>query len=149
VVQQPPQAASTHRPTHIRPVSHHSHGHPYTFQSRPCHSIRYSSNRHGTNFPRLSSAPPRTWPYISQHPLANTYAQGAKSIVVLAYQLSTSHVASLRKWASLKAYAILNCLEILFWFVVIILGLMGVTRFCMGTSCWLGWAVIVVALKIM
>ncbi|KFY32556.1 hypothetical protein V493_00079 [Pseudogymnoascus sp. VKM F-4281 (FW-2241)] len=70
---------------------------------------------------------------------------GVKTIVVLIYQLLTSHVQRFHRWASVKAYAILNTLEILFWFVVLILTLMGVSRLCSGVSCGLSWVCILIA----
>jgi hypothetical protein len=71
-----------------------------------------------------------------------------KTVVILLYQLLTSHVSRLKKWKSLKAYAILNTLEILFWFVVVIVMLMGSTKSCVGTSCALGWIIILVAVTL-
>lgn len=73
--------------------------------------------------------------YPTTHPLTRFYLQGIKSLVVLSYQIVTTHIDRFKKWRSLKAYAILNCLEIMFWFVVVILSFMGVTSTCVGTSC--------------
>ncbi|KAH8176533.1 hypothetical protein LIA77_04951 [Sarocladium implicatum] len=71
---------------------------------------------------------------------------GAKSLVVLTYELLTTHVNGLTKWASTKAYLILNCLEVPFWFVVVILTFMGVSRQCQGVSCGLSIVVAFVAM---
>ncbi|KAK7424654.1 hypothetical protein QQZ08_008537 [Neonectria magnoliae] len=40
---------------------------------------------------------------------------GAKSLVIFFHQLLTEHVDRLRKWGSLKTYAILSSLEVVFW----------------------------------
>ncbi|KAF7544308.1 hypothetical protein G7Z17_g10058 [Cylindrodendrum hubeiense] len=67
-----------------------------------------------------------------------------KTIVILTYQLVTEHSSRFKKWGSLKAYAILNTMEILFWFVVIILAFMGISTFCQGANCALIWLVALV-----
>ncbi|KAH7165657.1 hypothetical protein EDB81DRAFT_260860 [Dactylonectria macrodidyma] len=68
-----------------------------------------------------------------------------KTIVILTYQLVTEHASRFKKWASLKAFAILNTLEILFWFVVVIITFMGISTFCQGTNCAMSWLVALVA----
>ncbi|KAI8662259.1 hypothetical protein NCS56_01029500 [Fusarium sp. Ph1] len=73
--------------------------------------------------------------------IAFTGARAVKSIVFLIYQLLTDKVDRFRKWRSLKAYAILNTMEIVFWFVVIIITFMGISRFCQGASCAFAWFV--------
>ncbi|KAK7394010.1 hypothetical protein QQX98_013207 [Neonectria punicea] len=70
---------------------------------------------------------------------------GAKSLVIIFYQLLTEHVDRLRKWGSLKAYAILNSLEVVFWGAVAFMSLTTNTKTCIGTSCALGWVVFVLA----
>lgn len=70
---------------------------------------------------------------------------GVKSLIVLAYQLTTTHIYKFKRWASQKAYVVLNCLEIPFWLVVIIITFMGISRFCQGTSCALSWIVVLIA----
>jgi hypothetical protein len=59
---------------------------------------------------------------ISSTPLLKTHPakQGIKSLIVIAYQLLTEHTLRFRKWASTKANAILNCLEVVFWLTVLI-----------------------------
>ncbi|KAM0323123.1 hypothetical protein ACHAQA_008973 [Verticillium albo-atrum] len=81
---------------------------------------------------------------------SNTIAlgMGAKSLIILFYQLGTEHVARLRKWASLKAFAILNCLEIVFWGAVIFLVMQGNLQVCVGTGCILSWIVFGLAIVI-
>ncbi|KFY21258.1 hypothetical protein V491_03044 [Pseudogymnoascus sp. VKM F-3775] len=71
---------------------------------------------------------------------------GVKTIVVLLYQILSSHVERFRKWASLKAYAILNFMEILFWFVVVIVTFIGVSQFCSGVNCGLTWISVLIAI---
>jgi hypothetical protein len=55
--------------------------------------------------------------------------QGIKSLIVIAYQLLTEHTLRFRKWASTKANAILNCLEVVFWLAVLV-----VTRGTVGSA---------------
>lgn len=66
-------------------------------------------------------------------------------MIVIAYQYLTEHVSRFHKWASLKAYAILNTLEIIFWFMVIVLTFWGISMVCIGVSCALGWLVALMA----
>lgn len=72
-------------------------------------------------------------------------AQGIKTLVVITYQLVTTHVQKFKKWASPKAYFVLNFMEILFWFVVIIVTFMGISNYCRGASCGLSWIVVLIA----
>lgn len=69
-----------------------------------------------------------------------------KTIFVLLYQVLSSHVERFRKWANLRAYAILNFMEILFWFVVVIITFMGISKFCSGVSCGLTWVSVLIAI---
>ena len=39
---------------------------------------------------------------------------------MITYQLLTEHIRRYRKWASTKANAILNCMEVVFWLAVLI-----------------------------
>lgn len=71
--------------------------------------------------------------------------QGAKSLVFLLYQLLSTHVTYFRRWASLKAYFIINALEIVFWSAVVFLVMQANLKLCVGTSCALGWVVVVLA----
>ncbi|KAF2680511.1 hypothetical protein K458DRAFT_434343 [Lentithecium fluviatile CBS 122367] len=74
-------------------------------------------------------------------------AMGAKSIIIVAYQLLSAHTHRFARWYSLKANMILNGLEIVFWGAVAFLTMQGMTgkNKCKGTSCTLGWIVIVLA----
>ncbi|KXJ97587.1 hypothetical protein Micbo1qcDRAFT_200256 [Microdochium bolleyi] len=71
---------------------------------------------------------------------------GVKSIVFFAYQLSTTHVERLRRWKSLRAYEIIDYSEIVFWFVVVVLGFMAASTRCFGEACALGIVVALIAL---
>lgn len=78
---------------------------------------------------------------------ANTIAlgMGAKSLMIIGYQLLTEHVRRLKRWHSYKANAILNCLEIVFWAAVAFLVIQANTKICVGVWCTLSWIVVVVA----
>ncbi|KAM0418626.1 hypothetical protein ACHAPT_012429 [Fusarium lateritium] len=71
---------------------------------------------------------------------------GAKSIIIILYQLLTEHFDRLRRWGSLKAYWILDAMEIVFWAAVAFMMLQGNRRICIGTSCALGWVVFVLSI---
>ncbi|KAF7541455.1 hypothetical protein G7054_g528 [Neopestalotiopsis clavispora] len=74
---------------------------------------------------------------------------GIKTLVVITYQLVTTHVQRYKRWSSLKAYSILNFMEILFWFVVVIVTFMGISTFCQGASCGLSWITVLLAVVLM
>lgn len=87
----------------------------------------------------------KTTPTI-KHSFSNLKsAQGIKTLVVITYQLVTTHAQKFEKWASPKAYFVLNFMEILFWFVVIIVTFMGIANYCRGASCGLSWIVVLIA----
>lgn len=65
--------------------------------------------------------------------------------MVLTYQLTTTHFVKLRRWQSLKAYQILNTMEILFWFVVVIITFMGISQYCQNSYCGLSWLIVLIA----
>ncbi|CAG7563257.1 unnamed protein product [Fusarium equiseti] len=50
-----------------------------------------------------------------------------------------------RRWRSLKAYFILNAIEVVFWAAVAFMMIRGNSSVCIGTSCALGWVVFVLA----
>ncbi|KAM5344763.1 hypothetical protein ACJ41O_010625 [Fusarium nematophilum] len=64
-----------------------------------------------------------------------------KTIIVLLYQIVTEKADRFKKWGSFKAYAILNTLEIVFWFAVVIVTFMGISAFCQGANCAFAWFV--------
>ncbi|KAK7742418.1 hypothetical protein SLS62_010726 [Diatrype stigma] len=67
--------------------------------------------------------------------LTMALGMGAKSLVILAYQLVTEHSARFAKWGSLKANAILNSMEIVFWSAVFYLTIASNQRYCVGAPC--------------
>ncbi|SPO07786.1 uncharacterized protein DNG_10481 [Cephalotrichum gorgonifer] len=71
---------------------------------------------------------------------------GAKSLVIILYQLLAQHYEPFRRWHSLKAYMILNIMEIVFWAAVAFMSLQANTKICIGTSCALGWVIFVVSI---
>lgn len=74
------------------------------------------------------------------------FLQGLKSLVFIAYQLLTDHVRALKRWKSLKAYAIINGAEIVFWVAVVYLvAAANIKTTCTGTVCTLGWIEVVLA----
>ncbi|PPJ51939.1 hypothetical protein CBER1_09682 [Cercospora berteroae] len=78
---------------------------------------------------------------------ANTIAlgMGAKSFILIGYELLSEHTRFLRKWKSLKAYAIINFLEIIFWAAVMGLIFQANLKSCKGVGCYLSWGVMGVA----
>ncbi|KZL79497.1 cytochrome p450 protein [Colletotrichum incanum] len=72
--------------------------------------------------------------------------QGLKSLIIIGYQLLTTHKERFKKWASLKANAILNTLEIVFWFVAFGLLCSANGTFCTGASCALSWVVTLIVM---
>ena len=72
--------------------------------------------------------------------------QGAKSLLFIAYQLVTEHVQRFRRYRSLKAYWILNSLEIVFWAAVCFLVIQANVARCEGVGCTLSWVVVAIAI---
>ena len=70
--------------------------------------------------------------------------QSAKSLVILSYEVLSTHVSGLKKFASLKAFMILNIVEHIFWGAAVGLTVMGlIQRSCQkGIGCWLTYGVI-------
>ena len=75
-----------------------------------------------------------------------TKSQGAKSLIFIAYQISTEHVQALHRWQSFKAYWILNALETVFWGAVVFLVMQANLARCVGVGCKLSWAVMAVGI---
>lgn len=69
--------------------------------------------------------------------------------MVLLYEVLTERVPKFRRWGSLKAYSILNCIEFVFWMAATIITGMGLSRRCSGTSCVLGVIIILVTITLM
>ncbi|KAJ4022724.1 hypothetical protein NW752_000067 [Fusarium irregulare] len=70
---------------------------------------------------------------------------GAKSLIIISYEILSEHVSRFRRWRSPKAYFILNAMEVVFWAAVAFMMIRGNTSVCIGTSCALGWVVFVLA----
>lgn len=54
--------------------------------------------------------------------------QGFKSLAFIAYELLTKYTQRFAKWASLKANAILNGMEPVFWLAIIVVTGMAASR---------------------
>ncbi|CCF45850.1 hypothetical protein CH063_14794 [Colletotrichum higginsianum] len=74
------------------------------------------------------------------------HSGGLKSLIIIGYQLLTTHKQRFKKWASLKANAILNTIEIVFWFVAFGLLCSANGTFCTGASCALSWVVTLIVM---
>ncbi|KAL5328690.1 hypothetical protein ACEPPN_002192 [Leptodophora sp. 'Broadleaf-Isolate-01'] len=74
------------------------------------------------------------------------FAVSLKSALVITYQLLSEHNYKFQKWASLKANALLNCLEFVFWFAGFIMMCMGNRAGCIGGSCALSPVLAVLSL---
>ncbi|KAI5363745.1 hypothetical protein Slin14017_G057090 [Septoria linicola] len=79
---------------------------------------------------------------------ANTIAlgMGAKSLILIGYELLSEHVRKFHKWRSYKAYTIINLLEIVFWGAVIFLLIQANIKICNGIGCTLSWIVMGIAI---
>jgi hypothetical protein len=51
--------------------------------------------------------------------------QCLKAAIFLAYQVLTAHVERCKRWASAKAYMILNVIDTVFWFALFIITILG------------------------
>ncbi|KAG7410989.1 hypothetical protein ACKAV7_009770 [Fusarium commune] len=71
-----------------------------------------------------------------------------KTYAFLAYEYVTQTVAKFKRFGSLKANAILNTMDIVFWAVVIGLAFNMATQVCIGANCAIGILVGLVALVV-
>ncbi|KAI1026553.1 hypothetical protein LB503_013373 [Fusarium chuoi] len=71
-----------------------------------------------------------------------------KTCAFLAYEYLTQKVDRLKRFGSLKANAILNTMDIVFWAVVMGLAFSMATRVCIGANCAIGILVGLVALVV-
>ncbi|KPM42448.1 hypothetical protein AK830_g4104 [Neonectria ditissima] len=78
-------------------------------------------------------------------PLTAEPTKGAKSLLILSYQVLTEHVRRLRRFQSFKANLILNCLEIVFWAAVAYMTIQSNSARCDGITCTLSWVVVSLA----
>lgn len=72
-------------------------------------------------------------------------------MIIIVYQLLTERKQRFRKWYSLKAFAILNSIEVVFWLTVFIVSAMTSKRACgvNAAACALGVIVIFLAIGLM
>ncbi|KAF7523260.1 hypothetical protein G7054_g11834 [Neopestalotiopsis clavispora] len=73
-------------------------------------------------------------------------SMGAKSLGFLAYELLSEYWGPCKRWASLKANTILNCLEILFWAAIAFLAIQTNIQSCVGVSCTINWVIVTFAI---
>lgn len=74
--------------------------------------------------------------------------QSVKSLVVLAYEICTERIPKFRRFGSLKAYSILNCIEVVFWIVAVAMTGMGLGR-STGTTKALGAIILILGLALL
>lgn len=86
------------------------------------------------NVPRTRNS---TWPL----------GVSAKSLVIMAYEELTINVSGLRRFGSIKAYMVLNIIEVVFWIAVPVLTIMGLVQNpkCHALGCTLSYIVIALA----
>ncbi|KAL4869872.1 hypothetical protein BDV12DRAFT_195880 [Aspergillus spectabilis] len=72
-------------------------------------------------------------------------AMGAKSLLIILYQLLCEHIRRFQRWGSPRAYLILNTLEIILWAAVVFIVLAANVEVCEGMDCALGWVVVSLA----
>ena len=119
----PHRANHPHRPRH-RPL-HRPRDNPEPARDK----IQHRRYHHGTStFLLPGNTTLNACGTLHLEPRDLTSKQGIKSLVVIAYQLLTEHRARFRKWASTKANAILNSVEIVFWLAVLVVTGMGIGR---------------------
>ncbi|CAF3429332.1 unnamed protein product [Fusarium graminearum] len=66
---------------------------------------------------------------------------GAKSLIIISYEILSEHVSGLRRWRSLKAYFILNAMEVVFWAAVVFVlaGILSPLAKYLAVVCYLDW----------
>lgn len=77
-----------------------------------------------------------------------TVSQSLKTYAFLAYEYVTQKVDKFKRFGSLKANAILNTMDIVFWAVVMGLAFNMATQVCIGANCAIGILVGLVALVV-
>ena len=71
--------------------------------------------------------------------------QAAKSLLFMAYEVGTENVQALRRFGSLRAYMILNVVEVVFWIAAVALQMVMLNSGCKPTGCVLTGVVAVLA----
>jgi hypothetical protein len=79
-----------------------------------------------------------TYILISSAEFINTQPKCIKSAVFMAYQIMTTHMDRLKRWASTKTYMILNTIDTVFWFALFVITIMGTRGSTTGSSRALG-----------
>ncbi|KAF3387358.1 hypothetical protein F1880_000135 [Penicillium rolfsii] len=69
-----------------------------------------------------------------------------KSVVSLSYQMITGHVDRFKRWGSTKANKILSIIETIFYFVLVIISILGTSSAKSTSSRTLGAIIIILAL---
>ncbi|KAL4772872.1 hypothetical protein BDW60DRAFT_206637 [Aspergillus nidulans var. acristatus] len=69
-----------------------------------------------------------------------------KSAVFMAYQVLTAHVDRLKRWANTKVNVVLNIIDTVFWFALIIISIMGTIGSRSVSSRALGAIIIILAI---
>ncbi|KAL4745215.1 hypothetical protein BDW72DRAFT_198856 [Aspergillus terricola var. indicus] len=69
-----------------------------------------------------------------------------KSAVFMAYQVLTAHVDRLKRWANTKVNVVLNTIDTVFWFALIIISIMGTTGSRSVSSRALGAIIVILAI---
>ncbi|OTA76190.1 hypothetical protein M434DRAFT_383601 [Hypoxylon sp. CO27-5] len=76
-------------------------------------------------------------------------AIGFKSAAFVLYQVLTEHTEKFQKWANKKANLILNCVDIPFWGVLMVMLLSSNTQVCAGSSCAVSWVVALLSIVLL
>ncbi|KAI0138695.1 hypothetical protein F4776DRAFT_663065 [Hypoxylon sp. NC0597] len=76
-------------------------------------------------------------------------AIGLKSIAFILYQVLTEHTEKFQKWASKKTNLILNCVEIPFWGVLMVMLLSVNVQVCVGGSCAVSWIIALLSIVLL
>ncbi|KAL5334112.1 hypothetical protein BJX70DRAFT_391663 [Aspergillus crustosus] len=69
-----------------------------------------------------------------------------KSAVFMAYQIATSHVNKLKRWANTKVNIVLNIIDTVFWFALFIISILGAMASRSTASRALGAIIIILAI---
>ncbi|KAL4813001.1 hypothetical protein BDW67DRAFT_188122 [Aspergillus spinulosporus] len=69
-----------------------------------------------------------------------------KSAVFIAYQVLTTHVDRLKRWANTKVNVVLNVIDTVFWFALIIISIMGAMGSRSVSSHALGAIIVILAI---
>ncbi|KAL4910527.1 hypothetical protein BDW74DRAFT_164428 [Aspergillus multicolor] len=69
-----------------------------------------------------------------------------KSAVFMAYQLLTTHVTRLKRWANTKMYITLNVIDTVFWFALVVISIMGAMGSTSVSSRALGAVLVILAI---